>query len=125
MAKPKQRVTASGTPPRPEDNPFSGLAGLAGALPNGPEPPAPDSVPIAAAPAWTVARTRKGGWPLAIEKRAGGRCVTVLTSVSGDAEALLTLLRKHCGSGGAVREGAVEIQGDHRSRIEAFLGKNA
>ena len=30
-------------------------------------------------------------------------------------------LKKHCGSGGTVKDGAVEIQGDHREKIAARL----
>jgi translation initiation factor 1 len=36
-------------------------------------------------------------------------------------EALATTLKKRCGSGGTVREGVIEIQGDHRDAIVAAL----
>jgi translation initiation factor 1 (eIF-1/SUI1) len=69
-----------------------------------------------------VLPSRKGGWRLAIEKRAGGKAVTVLSGVDGDAGTLLKALRKHCGAGGAVAASdAVEIQGDHRAAIAAWL----
>lgn len=70
---------------------------------------------------YQVARTRKGGYNLAFEHRAKGKGVTVLQGVSGDAEALLSELKKRCGAGGAAREDAVEIQGDQRKAIEFYL----
>lgn len=54
----------------------------------------------------------------------GGKTVTTITGVPGseaDLDALLKALKQHCGAGGS-REGAVlEIQGDHRDRVEARL----
>jgi len=40
-----------------------------------------------------------------------------------DIEALATGLKKRCGSGGTVRDGVIEIQGDHRDAIVAELVK--
>jgi translation initiation factor 1 len=41
----------------------------------------------------------------------------------GEAElgALATELKKACGSGGTVRDGVIEIQGDHREQLVAEL----
>ena len=36
-------------------------------------------------------------------------------------EALLKRLKQQCGAGGAVKEGAIEIQGDQRERVAAAL----
>ena len=55
-----------------------------------------------------------------------GAGVTVVTGapVSGDAlAALCTELKKRCGSGGTVRDGVIEIQGEHRDTIVAELTK--
>jgi len=55
-----------------------------------------------------------------------GKGVTVVTGVplTGVAlEELATRLKKRCGSGGTVREGVIEIQGDHRDALLAELGK--
>ena len=30
-------------------------------------------------------------------------------------------LKRHCGSGGSAKDGAVEVQGDHRERVAARL----
>lgn len=68
-----------------------------------------------------VARTRKGGYPISVERRAAGKTVTVVRNVSGDTEALLTMLKKRCAAGGKAFEDSVEVQGDHRDKVEAFL----
>ena len=68
-----------------------------------------------------VGKTRKGGWPVSLEKRPAGKVVTVIRNVTGDAERLLSVLKKRCGAGGVVREGSVEVQGDHRTKVEAFF----
>jgi len=54
----------------------------------------------------------------------GGKTVTVVRGLPGGPSALAKLgadLRRLCGAGGAVKEGAVEIQGDHRERVAAWL----
>ena len=62
-----------------------------------------------------VMRDRKG---------RGGKTMTVITGVPGGDEALAALaqqLKKLCGSGGTVKEGAIEIQGDHCDKVQAKL----
>ena len=103
------------------DTPFAALEGLRPDLPaSAPEATQPDAPRQTAAP-YTVGKTRKGGYALSIEKRGGGKCVTLLGNVQGDAGALLQILKRHCGAGGTVRDDAVEIQGDHRQAIEKYL----
>jgi translation initiation factor 1 len=49
-------------------------------------------------------------------KGRGGKSVTVVTGVALDAMALAALgkqLRTRCGSGGTVKDGVIELQGDH------------
>jgi translation initiation factor 1 len=56
----------------------------------------------------------------------GGKVVSVITGLPlGDAAlaALAAELRKRCGSGGTVRAGAIEIQGEHRDTLVAELAK--
>ena len=51
-----------------------------------------------------------------------GKTVTLVTGVPpADLAALAGELKRLCGSGGAVKDGVVEIQGDHRTRIIAHL----
>jgi translation initiation factor 1 len=53
-----------------------------------------------------------------------GAGVTVVTGASGDLASLCTRLKKRCGAGGTVKDGAIEIQGDHRDAIVAELTKD-
>ena len=53
-----------------------------------------------------------------------GAGVTVVTGVALGAPELTTLatrLKKRCGSGGTVKDGTIEIQGDHRETVAAAL----
>jgi translation initiation factor 1 len=62
-----------------------------------------------------VMRDRKG---------RGGKTVTVINGVMGsDAEltALTQQLKKLCGSGGTVKDGNIEIQGDHCEKVMTKL----
>jgi translation initiation factor 1 len=55
-----------------------------------------------------------------------GRGVTTVTGVPlplAEIEALATRLKKRCGSGGTVRDGVIEIQGEHRDTVLAELLK--
>jgi len=54
----------------------------------------------------------------------GGKAVSVITGVPLDEAALAALareLKQRCGSGGTVREGTIEIQGEHRDTLVAEL----
>jgi len=53
----------------------------------------------------------------------GVSTVTGLPLTPAEIEALATRLKKRCGSGGTVRDGIIEIQGDHRDVIVAELVK--
>ena len=56
----------------------------------------------------------------------GGKGVSVIRGLPlGQAalEELATRLKRLCGAGGAVRNGAIEIQGEHRDRLVAELAK--
>lgn len=55
-----------------------------------------------------------------------GSGVTLISGVPGDEETLKKLaadLKKKCGAGGALKDGIIEIQGDHRDRLFSELEK--
>lgn len=57
-------------------------------------------------------------------KGRGGKVVTVVTGISlsdRDLDALGKQLKASCGSGGTVKDGIIEVQGDHIDRIVALL----
>ena len=78
-------------------------------------PPGP-SVPQAPADGWVRLWRMKGG--------RGGKTVTVVTGIDEPQARLNVLaveLRRFIGAGGGVRDGAIEVQGDHRARLQQRL----
>jgi len=75
-----------------------------------------------ASPATAPARVR-------VSRETSGRSGKGVSVVSGlplgDAElqALATQFKKSCGAGGAVKDGRIEIQGEHRDRLVVELRK--
>ena len=122
MAKHKNRIDTAATPEPLTSNPFAALG------PGRDEAP-PSEAPAPAAPepsspgkeGFQVGRTRKGGWPVVLERRAKGKQVTVVRNLTGDAKGLLAILKRRCGAGGRAEDDFIEIQGDHRAAISAFL----
>ena len=61
---------------------------------------------------------------LKLEKRPKGKVVTLvagLDPVGNDLEALAARLKGRCGTGGTVKDGSIELQGDHLAAAEAAL----
>ena len=88
--------------------PQCGQAASACGCRSNPAPPTGDGVV-------RVGRATKG------RKGAG---VTVVTGLSLDPTELRTLaatLKKRCGAGGAVKDGVIEIQGEHRDTLMTIL----
>lgn len=59
-------------------------------------------------------------------KGRGGKSVTVIRGLPLEASALVQLgkqLKAACGSGGTVKDGVVEVQGDHGVLVIAWLEK--
>jgi translation initiation factor 1 len=79
--------------------------------------------PAAAAAAAATERKVRVGREVA---GRGGKGVTVITGLSLSAQQLDALageLKRACGAGGAVRDGKIEVQGEHRDRVVAELVK--
>lgn len=60
-------------------------------------------------------------------KGRGGKSVTLVKGLALDPAALALLgkqLRTACGSGGTVKDGVIEVQGDHCERIMSELRKH-
>jgi translation initiation factor 1 len=65
-----------------------------------------------------------GSIRIRLDRRASNRVATVVTGLPGtpaEVEALARALKVACGTGGTYKDGALELQGDHRSRVEAAL----
>ena len=62
-----------------------------------------------------------------IRRETGGRGGKTVTTISGvpvvpsELKVLAKHLKKACGVGGAVKDHVIEIQGDHRDKVEAEL----
>jgi translation initiation factor 1 len=53
-----------------------------------------------------------------------GKAVTLITGLplaDSDLETLARALKRHCGSGGTVKHGVIEIQGEHRDALVVEL----
>ena len=60
------------------------------------------------------------------QKRKKGKVVTVIAGLlyEGDAlQELLTKLKNACGAGGTIKDGNLEIQGEHIDRVRDELSK--
>lgn len=82
-----------------------------------PPPPPPVAGPPPVAPSEQRVRVR-------VEKRPNGKRVTVVAGLErADQEALLPELKTLCGAGGTIKEGNVEVQGEHREKVLAELAR--
>jgi translation initiation factor 1 len=57
------------------------------------------------------------------KKGRGGKTVSLITNVKGDLKSLQKEIQKKCASGGAVKNGNIEIQGDHLRKMREILEK--
>lgn len=74
--------------------------------------------PVRLEPAGQTARLR-------VEKRPKGKVVTVVSGldpIGNDLPGLAAQLKARCGTGGTVKDGQIELQGDHLSAVELALG---
>jgi len=102
-------------------NPFAGLDGLD--LPPGPtEPIQPERKEAEE----TGLRPKRGRVDIVRQTaHRGGKTVTVISGWSdvtlAEIESIAKQLQKACGSGGTVKNGQIEIQGDQRQLVAEFL----
>lgn len=80
-----------------------------------PPPPGPKAPGVAPADQKVIVR---------IEKRQKGKKVTTLAGLaSKDQEELLSRLKSLCGAGGTIKDGKVEVQGEHKEKVVEELLK--
>lgn len=104
-------------------NPFAALSSEG--LPTAPEICPADSAPHAAGPA-KAAKKNRGRVDIIRQKAGrGGKTVTVVKGFVGiglpEKEQLAKAMQKACGSGGTVKDGQIEIQGDQRETVARIL----
>lgn len=72
-------------------------------------------------------QTLAGDGNVRIHRETKGRKGKGVTLVKGlalnteDLQLLGKTLKQHCGSGGAIKNGNIEIQGDHREKVQKYL----
>jgi len=61
---------------------------------------------------------------ISVDKRRYGKMMTIVEGINPndlDIDALITKLKKKCASGGTIKDGKIELQGDHRSKVKEAL----
>ena len=61
---------------------------------------------------------------IVVDKRRYGKMMTVIEGLNPhelDIETLITKLKKKCASGGTIKDGKIELQGDHRTKVKETL----
>ena len=111
----KKRIPTEGGPALSQ-NPFAGLSSAG--LPPGPDAPSP------AEP--SPPKKNRGRVDILRQTaHRGGKTVTVITNFIGiglpEKQELAKKMQKACGTGGTVKEGNIEIQGDQREAVARIL----
>ena len=116
----KDRIPTDGSPESFSQNPFASLSSAG--LPQGPQQPSARGVkPAASTPPKNRGRVE-------VRRETAGRGGKTVTTVSGftgiglpEKESLAKSMQRSCGTGGTVKDGRIEIQGDHREKVAAIL----
>ncbi|HEX17212.1 MAG TPA: stress response translation initiation inhibitor YciH [Thermoplasmatales archaeon] len=59
-----------------------------------------------------------------IDKRRYGKTMTIIEGIDEKTEnmkSLVSKLKSICASGGTVKDGRIELQGDHRNKVKEYL----
>jgi len=59
-----------------------------------------------------------------IDKRRYGKTMTIIEGINDkatDMKSLVSKLKSICASGGTVKDGRIELQGDHREKVKKYL----
>jgi translation initiation factor 1 len=63
---------------------------------------------------------------IAVDKRRYGKMMTIIAGVDShdlDIQSLITQLKSKCACGGTIKDGKIELQGDHRNKVKETLEK--
>ena len=63
---------------------------------------------------------------IAVDQRRYGKMMTVVDGINPhglDMNALISNLKSTCACGGTIKEGKIELQGDHRTKVKETLEK--
>jgi translation initiation factor 1 len=120
----KNRVSTSGDQVNLSQNPFAGLA--AEGLPAGPQRPEEGGAPSTA----RAKPEKKPGWRgrVDVRRESAGRGGKRVTAIDGfqkiskpEIEQMLREMQKTTGSGGTLKAGRIELQGDRVEGVMAIL----
>lgn len=85
--------------------------------------------PVAECVCGRAAKEAAAAGPVRVGRETKGRAGKGVTVVTGlglpahELEALARALKQRCGSGGTVRDGVIEIQGEHRDTVVGELAR--
>ena len=63
---------------------------------------------------------------ISVDKRRYGKMMTIVDGLNPhdlDIDALISSLKSTCACGGTIKEGKIELQGDHRNKVKESLEK--
>ena len=63
---------------------------------------------------------------IAVDQRRYGKMMTVIDGINPhelDMDALISNLKSICACGGTIKDGKIELQGDHRTKVKETLEK--
>ena len=91
-------------------------------------PSAPETLPTSSTPPSKPARKHRGRVDiLRVKAGRGGKTVTVVKNFVGiglsEKEQLAKAMQRACGTGGTVKNGQIEIQGDKRAEVARILAE--